>query len=455
MLSGCSETYWTSNIKEFLSLPANGAIATNADIRLVHRFRGHEVALAFDDQGRPILDQAGKPTLRRYSRDYLCAEPSTDVARAVQAGLSISAAAGGTATPPAGGTQIEAQMAAQINASRAESVAQLTKRISTIQLLRDSLYRACEAYANGAIGQEIYTAIISRYDRMMITMLLGEMAAGNFGSAAVLGGSSSAEASADASAGANGRVTIATRERQEAEQKVDDQLISISAQQRKAKDARQAADGPPPNPALEGAAKFEEAQLAIENDKLALRKAQVTKAETAETQAKAAAQNAADMASARGRTSASGTGSIQQASSGPAAVKDVAEVLARMQRSYLNDPPLQSMVMMCFSELARPEAIQRELRMQCQKIFAMIGKPETQGLVWDTTARPQLREIDSGRVAAASTAMASIMAKLPADTSAADIAKLLQALVPANDAPTVVPRARGAAAGGAPPQTRP
>lgn len=40
-----------------------------------------------------------------------------------------------------------------------------------IQLLRDGLYRACEAYTNGIIDGREYKRIIARYDETMITML--------------------------------------------------------------------------------------------------------------------------------------------------------------------------------------------------------------------------------------------------------------------------------------------
>jgi hypothetical protein len=57
----------------------------------------------------------------------------------------------------------------------------MTERTQTIQLLRDSLYRACEAYANGALSDTTYALLLSRYDDTMVTMLSSELVAGAFG----------------------------------------------------------------------------------------------------------------------------------------------------------------------------------------------------------------------------------------------------------------------------------
>jgi hypothetical protein len=56
----------------------------------------------------------------------------------------------------------------------AESLAQLTNRLATIQLLRDALYRACEAYANGALSNAAYAVILSRYDDLLIRPLIAK-----------------------------------------------------------------------------------------------------------------------------------------------------------------------------------------------------------------------------------------------------------------------------------------
>ncbi len=100
-----------------------------------------------------------------------CTEPSPDVAKAVSESISAAVSAMIKAAP------------VSLSASRsyAESIAQLTERLATIQLLRDSLYRACEAYANGLLTPIHYSIMLSRYDDLMVTLLMGELAAGAFG----------------------------------------------------------------------------------------------------------------------------------------------------------------------------------------------------------------------------------------------------------------------------------
>jgi hypothetical protein len=137
------------------------SVMTSADVRTIHHVK---------------VD--GKLQQGRVQPDYIiCAEPSPDIARAVATALDIGASLSMEGLP----SGISPEAAAAISKARAESVAQLTERLATIQLLRDTLYRACEAYANGAISDTAYTVILSRYDDIMITMLLGEFAAGGFG----------------------------------------------------------------------------------------------------------------------------------------------------------------------------------------------------------------------------------------------------------------------------------
>src|SRR5260370_29303912 len=123
------------------------SLATDADYRLV--------------TATPILepDSVGRFKPRQIS----CAEPSPDVARAVSqafnAGITVNIQ-GQAADLPA---DVQAKIAGAVAQSRSEAVAQLTERLPTIQLLRDGLFRACEAYANGALSPISYALLLSRY----------------------------------------------------------------------------------------------------------------------------------------------------------------------------------------------------------------------------------------------------------------------------------------------------
>lgn len=142
----------------------------------------------FED-GDTLLTGAAVRSINRqqYERDsstgrlqpaYItCAEPSPDVAMTVAKAFGASSSLSAKGLP----ANVEPKVAAAIAVSQAASVAQLGERLATIQLLRDGLYRACEAYANGAISPLTYAVMVSRYDDTMVTLLSSELAAGAFG----------------------------------------------------------------------------------------------------------------------------------------------------------------------------------------------------------------------------------------------------------------------------------
>lgn len=55
-----------------------------------------------------------------------------------------------------------------IEKSFSETVRNIGVRTAAIQLLRDGLYRACEAFANNAIDDFGYTLILTNIDNVMI-----------------------------------------------------------------------------------------------------------------------------------------------------------------------------------------------------------------------------------------------------------------------------------------------
>ena len=104
-------------------------------------------------------------------REIMCAEPSPDVARALATALSISAEISGKGGGSFGG-------------GSAEAVAELAGRTTALLGLRDGLYRTCEAYANGIIGDDAYALVLSRYGQLMTTLFLGQDIAAAEGKAA-------------------------------------------------------------------------------------------------------------------------------------------------------------------------------------------------------------------------------------------------------------------------------
>ena len=107
-------------------------------------------------------------------RTVICTEPSPDVAKALSAAAQFSAQggnAGTTGSLAAGGASAETVMA-------------LAGRSTALLGLRDGLYRACEAYANGALGADAYALILSRYGQLMTTLFLGQDITGAAGTEA-------------------------------------------------------------------------------------------------------------------------------------------------------------------------------------------------------------------------------------------------------------------------------
>ena len=129
----------------------------------------------------------GSKSGRIVPNRIICAEPSPDVAMALANSFGL-------------GVSVLGQGSGSVSASAAEGIAQLAERVSTIQLLRDGLYRACEAYANGAISATEYSMLISGVDDTMVTLLTAELAAGAFGrKLAAIGTEAEAMARADLS----------------------------------------------------------------------------------------------------------------------------------------------------------------------------------------------------------------------------------------------------------------
>ncbi len=98
----------------------------------------------------------------------ICAEPSPDVAEAIAttfgASVNVKGAGGGS-----------------LSYGQATALAQLAERTVTVQLLRDQMYRACEAYGNGAISATEYSLLMSRNNDAMVTLMLGEAASRTLG----------------------------------------------------------------------------------------------------------------------------------------------------------------------------------------------------------------------------------------------------------------------------------
>ncbi len=93
-----------------------------------------------------------------------CAEPSPDALVAYATSVGVSAEVAGKAL--------------NLAASQSQAAASIGLRTQTIQLLRDGMYRLCEAYASGAIDDDDMAMLQRRYQNMMLGLLAIEQITG-------------------------------------------------------------------------------------------------------------------------------------------------------------------------------------------------------------------------------------------------------------------------------------
>ena len=244
----------------------------------------------------------------------VCAEPSPDVATAIStsfgAGFSLFGRGGGS-----------------ISGETVQGLVQLAERTASIQLMRDQMYRACEAYANGAITGTSYSLLMNQINATMITLLLGETAGGVFGrSLAAIGGKASAltNASMTGMPGAMNNIQQNTEQLAEAE-------LGVTAAEAKV-------------------AKLKE-QAKTDTGK----KAEVTAAEQEVIRAKVQRDALKELLTSEITTASEAAGEIAKlvAGGGIDAEPDpaVAAQLVEMQRNFIQRSPSQSLIDACLVEL--------------------------------------------------------------------------------------------------------
>ena len=115
------------------------------------------------------------------TRRYVCAEPSPDALATIATSGALSA-------------ELAGQGGGSASGGLSEAAAAIGLRTPTIQLLRDGLYRVCEAYMNGAIDEFGYALLLNQYDNTMVSLIGIEALAGLRPAAQVaLGGKTTGE----------------------------------------------------------------------------------------------------------------------------------------------------------------------------------------------------------------------------------------------------------------------
>jgi hypothetical protein len=141
----------------------------------------------------------------------ICVEPSPDVATSIASSLGF-------------GVSVLGQGAGSISGSSVEGLVQLGERTIAVQALLKQGYQACLDYANGAITATTYSIRTSKLDDLLVTLVLGEIAGGEFGrSGATIGGKS--DSSASASVVGTGIPEIDSKERERELQNAEKDVI--------------------------------------------------------------------------------------------------------------------------------------------------------------------------------------------------------------------------------------
>ena len=103
------------------------------------------------------------------SRNIYCAEPSPDAFSSITSSLGLKV----------GKLHLSDKDSATLTKTLASTAsAALSTRTATIQLLRDGLYRACEAHAAGAFSKHEYKGVLRRYQNMILALLSIEFLTG-------------------------------------------------------------------------------------------------------------------------------------------------------------------------------------------------------------------------------------------------------------------------------------
>ena len=148
-----------SNIKQiilysFIIISINGCSTIFKPIKID---ASPPLSVSVDAKQRLVIAIERKMPGEAQGKTIVCAEPSPDAFRALAASGGANVALAGKEIGGSGGM--------------AEHAGALAMRTQTIQLLRDGLYRACEAYMNGAIDEGMYQRIIAGYDEVLITLV--------------------------------------------------------------------------------------------------------------------------------------------------------------------------------------------------------------------------------------------------------------------------------------------
>ena len=104
--------------------------------------------------------------LPHTTASVVCTEPSPDYAVASGTDTSGTVKSTSTTSPISEGT---------LSLKTTETVVQLEGRSKGVLALRDGLYAACQAYANGIIGKDAYSVVLSQYGLLLVALMRDDL----------------------------------------------------------------------------------------------------------------------------------------------------------------------------------------------------------------------------------------------------------------------------------------
>ena len=146
-LSGCSAKHYMYSNEHDISLGENVTAK----------------AISVDAKQRIIFTRGNKEGSNGLFHS-ICAEPSPDALSAIVSGVTIGATTSKTVLNAA--------------LSNAETAASIGLRTQSIQLLRDGMYRICEAAYSGSIDKDEVNILLKRYQDTMVAILAIESLTG-------------------------------------------------------------------------------------------------------------------------------------------------------------------------------------------------------------------------------------------------------------------------------------
>lgn len=143
-------------------------VSCGANFNSIHRMtkiNDNTAAVSIDAKQRFLISSTviekvpgSNGNITEKSYPVLCAEPSPDVFSVYSAAIEASA------------SKTDALTAA-FKSTTSESGGTIGIRTESIQLLRDAMYRLCEAYAAGGLSSLEYYKMVSKYQKSMVTLI--------------------------------------------------------------------------------------------------------------------------------------------------------------------------------------------------------------------------------------------------------------------------------------------